>query len=64
MRMVVIAAATALGLGLAGMSGASAAPASGNGIQAAAVQSTLTQNVRWWHHRHCWWHHGYRHCAW
>jgi hypothetical protein len=61
MRIAIIAAIAAIGLGCIGMSGASAAPVSGTVIKDSAAASSLTQNV-WWRHRHCWWRHGYRHC--
>jgi hypothetical protein len=61
MRIAIIAAVAAIGLGFVGMTGASAAPASGTVIKDTVSTSSLTQKV-WWRHRHCWWRHGFRHC--
>jgi hypothetical protein len=63
MRIALITAIAAIGLGFIGMSGVSAAPASGTVISDTASTSSLTQKV-WWHHRHCWWRNGFRHCGW
>jgi len=67
MRVIVIAAATALSIGLAGGTAALAAPppSSAAAIQNAVQNGTSVVDVRWhWRHRHCWWRWGYRHCRW
>jgi hypothetical protein len=65
MRALVLATTVAMGIGLLGVSGASAAPANGIVIGQAASVEPLTQQVWYrWHYRwrHCWWRGGYRHC--
>jgi hypothetical protein len=63
MRIAIVTAVAAIGLGFVGMSGASAAPASGTAIKDSAVESGLTQNVVDDHHqKHCYMRHGHRHC--
>src|SRR5260370_23362633 len=64
MRSLVIAAAMALGLGLAGIQASSAAPVNGNAIHNAAHLNQGTDLVRWhwrqhwgWRHRHWGWRH-------
>jgi hypothetical protein len=60
MRLVVLAAISALGLGLLSMSGASAMPANGVAIGQAASAGQLAQPV-WWRYRYRWhrWHYHY-----
>jgi hypothetical protein len=57
MRLVVLAAISALGLGLLAMSGASAMPANGVAIDHAAPAPPLAEPV-WWRYRYRWrrWH--------
>jgi hypothetical protein len=57
MRLVVLAAISALGLGLLAMSGASAMPANGVAIDQAAPARQPAELV-WWRHRYRWhrWH--------
>jgi hypothetical protein len=64
MRISIIAAVATIGLSFVGISGASAAPASGIVINDTAAASRLTQNVRDYdHHRKiCRMPHGIRHC--
>ena len=57
MRLVVLAAISALGLGLLAMSGASAMPANGAAIDQAASAGQLAQPI-WWRYRYRW--HRYR----
>jgi hypothetical protein len=60
MRALIIAAITAAGLGLAGMTSTIAAPANGVAINNAAATTAVVEQARWrWHrhHRRCWWHH-------
>jgi hypothetical protein len=71
MRTIVLAAFTVIGLGLVGVSVASAVPANLNAISEAATGDTLITQAyyyhhhRYYHHRHhCWWRYGYRHCRW
>jgi hypothetical protein len=79
MRTIVLAAFTAIGLGLVGVSGASAVPANLNAISEAAAGDTLTTQAHYYRHRyyrhryyrhgyyhrrHCWWRYGHRHCRW
>jgi hypothetical protein len=60
MRIALITAIAAIGLGFIGMSGVSAAPASGTVISDTAA-SGLTRVD--WHHCHHWhWHHGHHVC--
>ena len=70
MRAILIAALVAGGIGLAGTSDASAAPANGVVIDEAATATQATEQVRYYrhHHRyhyrhHHWrrWHWGHRH---
>jgi len=65
MRLVVIAALSALGLGLFAVSGAVAMPANGLAIDKAAVAGQLTEPV-WWRYRYRWhrWHYHYWHRRW
>ena len=53
MRMTMLAAIAAIGLGFAGSSTVSAAPAYGPGLGAAAGTLDMTQNV-WWYRYHYW----------
>lgn len=66
MRIMIIAAIAAVGFGFVGMSGVSAAPATGSAIRDTAAASSLRQNVRDedrdHHKRHCYVRHGHRHC--
>ena len=57
MRLVGLAAISALGLGLLAMSGASAMPANGVAIDQAASARQPAEPV-WWRHRYRWhrWH--------
>jgi nitrous oxide reductase len=79
MRTTVLAACTAIGLGLVGVSAASAVPANLNAISEAATGDTLITEAYYYghryyrhryyrhgyyHRRHCWWRYGYRHCRW
>jgi hypothetical protein len=68
MRMTMLAAIAALGLGIAGSTTVLAAPLSGPGVGTAAGAADMTQHV-WWHyhyHYHWWrggnwcWRHPYR----
>ena len=57
MRYLVLAIVTAVGVGLLGIGGASAAPASGNAIAQAAEQASSVTQVwggcgRGWHRNH------------
>lgn len=56
MRLIVLAAVSAAGLGLVAVSGASAMPANGTAIGQAAAATELTQPV-WWRHRYRWRYH-------
>jgi len=49
MRIHVVATIAAIGLGCVGISGATAAPASGTGLKDTAAQSSQIEKV-WWHH--------------
>ena len=65
MRIVILAAAAVVGLGFIGVSGASAAPASGTAINDTAAASRLTvvdDHDRDHHRKHCYMRHGHRHC--
>lgn len=65
MRIAIFAAVTTLGLGCIGVSGASAAPASGTAIKDTAAGSRVTvveEHDRDHHRKHCYWRHGHRHC--
>jgi hypothetical protein len=72
MKALVLAAATAIGIGLFGASGVSAAPANGIVIDksVAALDQVAPQEVGWrWRHRHWGWRHhhwrwGSRHWRW
>ncbi len=69
MRTIILAAFTVIGLGLVGVSGASAVPANLNAISEAATGGTLITQAYYYrrgyyHRRHCWWRYGYRHCRW
>src|SRR5262245_33743895 len=56
MRSIVIAAAMALGLGLAGIQTSSAAPVNGTAIHDAAQLGKTRDVVHWrWRHHHWWW---------
>jgi hypothetical protein len=48
MRAIIFSVITAVGIGMLGISGASAAPANGVAIGKAASTIDLTQDVRWW----------------
>jgi hypothetical protein len=55
MRAIILAMLLALGLGLAGAPNASAAPANGAALGAAADAAGLTEQVyHHWHRRHHW----------
>jgi hypothetical protein len=66
MRAVLVAAVTAIGIGLGGISASAAAPASGHVIAHAAKSGHVVRSVHWRRHhhhwRHCWWYRGHRHC--
>jgi hypothetical protein len=74
MRLFVMAALTAIGLGVAATSGAYAVPINATSIgKAGSAISPLTtvhytgyyhRHRYWRHHRHCWWRHGRRVCRW
>jgi hypothetical protein len=51
MRSLVLAGAVAIGIGLLGISGSSAAPANGIVIGKAVAADQLVQDVRWRHWR-------------
>jgi hypothetical protein len=64
MRSIVIAAAMALGLGLAGIQASSAAPVNGGAIHNATHLNHTADVVHWrWRQHHWWWwrHHHRRH---
>jgi hypothetical protein len=64
MRSIVIAAAMALGLGLAGIQASSATPVNGGAIHNAAQLNQTTDVVHWrWRH-HWWWRHHHRRHWW
>jgi hypothetical protein len=67
MRTFFVAALLAAGIGLAGTSAGTAAPASGAVIAQAAGRGYMVDHVHWWRyhhrfHRHCWGHYG--RCFW
>jgi hypothetical protein len=71
MRTIVLAAFTVIGLGLVGVSAASAVPANLNVINETATGDTLITQAHYYHHHryyhhrhHCWWRYGHRHCRW
>jgi hypothetical protein len=65
MRIILLSALVALGIGIAGTTGASAAPAASFIPNATAGQAnslyTPVYCRRW---RRCYWHHGHRVCVW
>jgi hypothetical protein len=65
LRMIAMAAALAGAVGLLGVPAASATPANGPAIDAAAAAGNEVLQVQYWHHRHYYrryW--GYRHYYW
>ena len=64
MRTVVFAALIVAGVGLLGVSGASAVPADGVAIGKTAAAGDVIQQAQYWRHRH--WRHRYyrRHHRW
>jgi len=65
MRSIVIAAAMALGLSLAGIQASSAAPMNGGAIHNAAQLNQTTDVAHWrWRHHHWWWRHHHRRHWW
>jgi hypothetical protein len=71
MRSLILAIAAAVGIGLLGVSGASATPANGAVIGKAVASDQLVQDVRWrgrgWGGRHWgghWRGHWHRHWRW
>ena len=55
MRGLVLTTVTAIGIGLLGLSGASAVPANGVAVSQATAADQLIQPARWWR-RHYRWH--------
>jgi hypothetical protein len=58
MRVLVLAAITAISIGMLGLPRASAMPASGIAVSQAAAAANLSQTVRWWRYRR--WHRWHR----
>jgi hypothetical protein len=58
MRVLVLAAITAISIGMLGLPRASAMPASGIAVGQAAAAANLSQTVRWWRYHRRWhrWH--------
>jgi hypothetical protein len=61
MRMIMLSALFAIGVGLAGSTGATAAPAVDN-FSKAANSTSIMQDAYCRVHRTCWWRHGRRFC--
>jgi hypothetical protein len=59
--MIMLSALFAMGVGLAGSTGATAAPAAGN-FSKAANSTSIVQKAYCRRVTRCWWHHGHRHC--
>jgi hypothetical protein len=63
MRIIILSAVAAMGLGCIGVSGALALPAIGSAIKDSAAASRVTMvEDRDHHHKHCHVRHGHRHC--
>jgi hypothetical protein len=63
MRRLVLTTVTAIGIGLLGLSGASAVPANGIAVSQATAADQLVQPARWWR-RHYRWHRWHRWRRW
>jgi len=65
MRMIMLSALFALGVGFAGASAASAGELSTLLKAGPANASTVEMSARTCRsYRHCWWRHGHKHCEW